>query len=53
MRYIIILFLLILSMYPFSYARYNWNNNNKFSAIGCILLAVMSIVLPSIIIIIR
>lgn len=53
MKYLIILLLSALSINTFSYAGYNWKNNQKLGAIGCILLAAASILLPSIMILLR
>lgn len=47
MKYVIILFLLVISMYPLSYAKYNWNEGNKLGAIGTIILAAAAIAIPS------
>lgn len=51
--FIIIPFLLVMAVYPFSYAKYNWDNKNKLGAVGMILLTLASIVLPTILLIIR
>lgn len=48
MKYIVILFLLIMSIHPFSYAKYNWDKKNKLGAIGVILLAMAAVVVPSV-----
>lgn len=53
MKYIVILCLLIISVYPFSYAKYNWDRKNKLGAVGSILIAVFMIIYPSIIILKR
>lgn len=53
MNYIIILFLLIMAIYPLSYAKYNWNNKNKFGAVGMILLILASIIVPVILLFVR
>ncbi len=53
MNYILILFILIMALYPLSYAKYNWKNKNKFGAVGMILLILASIVVPVILIFIR
>ncbi len=53
MKYIGILFLLIVSIHPFSYAKYNWSKKNRLGAIGVILLAVAAVVFPSVLLILR
>lgn len=53
MKYIIILFLLIMSIHPLSYAKYNWGKKNKLGAIGAILLAIAAVVFPSVLLILR
>lgn len=53
MKYIVIPILLIVSIYPFSYARYNWNKKNKLGAVGSVLLAILVIVYPAVILFTR
>ncbi|HPM00037.1 MAG TPA: hypothetical protein PLS45_09150 [Bacillota bacterium] len=53
MTYIVILFLIILSIYPLSYAKYNWDRKNKLGAIGTIILAMAAIAVPSILLLFR
>ena len=53
MRYTVILFLIVLSIYPLSYAKYNWNKENKLGAIGVILLVIAAVVFPSMILLLR
>lgn len=53
MKYISIIFLFILSIYPFSYAKFNWNKENKLGAVGMALLATLSIIVPSIVLFFR
>jgi len=53
MTYIVILFLIILSIYPLSYAKYNWDRENKLGAIGTIILAMAAITVPSILLLFR
>jgi len=48
MRYTVILFLIVLSMYPLSYAKYNWDRKNKIGAAGMITLTIAAIVIPTI-----
>lgn len=53
MKYIYMFFLVVLTIYPLSYAVFNWKNKNRFSAVGCVLLAILSITLPILLIILR
>lgn len=53
MNYIVILFLLIMAIYPLSYAKYNWKKKNKLGAVGMVLLVLASIVLPAFLLFIR
>ena len=53
MKYVPILFLLAISIYPISYAKYNWDRKNKFGAIGSFLIALASVILPSVLILTR
>ncbi len=53
MKYLEILFLISISINTFSYAGYNWNNKNKWGAIGLTLLGILVIVYPSFLILTR
>jgi len=53
MIFIILPALLILAVYPLSYAKYNWDHKNKLGAVGMILLTLISIVLPTIMLLTR
>jgi len=53
MKYIVILFLLIASVHPLSYAKYNWDRKNKLGAAGALLLAVSIIIFPSVLLVLR
>ncbi|OPZ91518.1 MAG: hypothetical protein BWY74_01948 [Firmicutes bacterium ADurb.Bin419] len=46
MKLIIILFLLIISIQPISYAKYNWSRNNKLGAVGTIFITLVGVVYP-------
>lgn len=46
MKYAVILFILVPSIYTFSYAKHSWKNKNKLAAIGAVLLATASIAIP-------
>lgn len=46
MKYAVIPFILIPSIYTFSYAKHSWKAKNKPAAIGAALLATASIALP-------
>lgn len=45
MKYLLVGLLLIASIYPLSYAKYEWDKKNKFPAIGSILLVAASLVI--------
>lgn len=47
MKYILILFILLPSIYTFNFAIYSWKRKRRPSAIGSILMAIISIVLPT------
>ncbi|MCL5072619.1 MAG: hypothetical protein M1308_17260 [Actinobacteria bacterium] len=49
MNYLVIFFVLLISIYPFNYVRYSWNKGRRMAAIGASLLAVTSIILPVIV----
>lgn len=53
MKYIEILFLIILALYPFSYAAYNLRMKNRLAAVGSILIAIAAIVFPMVLILTR
>ncbi|NLX71023.1 MAG: hypothetical protein GX024_09075 [Clostridiales bacterium] len=46
MNYLIILLILICSGYSLSYARYSWRTNNRWAAVGVIVLVALSVILP-------
>lgn len=45
MKYVVIPFIFLPSLYTLSFAKYNWKKNKR-AAIGVILLTAISIVLP-------
>lgn len=51
MRYWLIPFILIVELYPLSYAKYNWDKNNRLGAAGAALIAVAAVVFPTVMII--
>lgn len=53
MKYVIIIIVTVISIYPFSYAKYNWGRKNRLGAVGCILLSVLSVVFPALLLLIR
>lgn len=53
MKYLVIPLLLILSIYPLSFAGYNWRKKNKFGAFGMLLLVLAQIVLPGVLLLTR
>ena len=48
MKYIILLILVIIMLYTFSYARYSKKNGNKIAAAGATIIAIVAIILPAI-----
>ncbi|EGD49583.1 hypothetical protein Cpap_4021 [Ruminiclostridium papyrosolvens DSM 2782] len=46
MRYIVIVFLLLVAIYLMSFAKYNWSKKNRTATIGVVLLMLVSIALP-------
>jgi hypothetical protein len=48
-----IIFLLLASVYPFSYARYNAGKKNYFGAVGMVFLALVAIGFPALLILTR
>jgi hypothetical protein len=53
MKYLIIIVLLIISIQPLSYAKYNWGKRNWLGAVGAILIALAAVVFPSAMLILR
>ncbi len=53
MKYPIIILILIILIYPLSFAMYNWNNDNKTAAIGTVLITLASLILPFYILFLR
>jgi phosphoglycerol transferase MdoB-like AlkP superfamily enzyme len=53
MKYPIIMLILILLIHPLSFAKYNWDNNNKTAAIGTVLISLVSLILPFYILFLR
>jgi len=49
MKLIVIIFIFLVSMYMFSFAKYNWDKNNRMGSIGVVLLTAVSIVFPIIV----
>ena len=52
MKYIAIVLTLLPSWYLISYARYEWGNN-KLPAVGAVALAIVSIVVPAVLLLLR
>lgn len=46
MEYLIIVFLVALLIYMFSFARYNWGNKNRLAAIGSLIIGIAAALLP-------
>lgn len=53
MKYFVIVFLLILSVYPFSYVKYVWQGKNYFGALGMGFITLVSILFPAYLLLIR
>lgn len=53
MKYFVIAFLLIVSVYPLGYIKYVWQKKNYFGAIGMVFLTLFSISFPAYLIIVR
>lgn len=53
MKILTILFLLIISIKPLSYAKYNWSRNNKLGAVGTIFIALVGVVYPIVLLYLR
>jgi len=49
MLYLIIIFLLVVSFYTLTFAKYTWHKGNISGAIGVIFLALVSLVFPAIV----
>ncbi len=47
MKYVVMVFILISSLYSLSYAKYNWKKKNRMAAVGVIFVAMVSIILPA------
>ncbi|KNY28828.1 hypothetical protein [Pseudobacteroides cellulosolvens] len=46
MKYILILLILLPSIYTFNFAIYSWKKKRRPSAIGSVLMAIISVALP-------
>lgn len=46
MKYIIIIFLLLVFIYQMSFVKYNWTKKNKPAAVGSAILGVLGLLLP-------
>ncbi|HEX9063324.1 MAG TPA: hypothetical protein VF941_24390 [Clostridia bacterium] len=53
MKYLIIVLLIIVSIYPMSFARYNWSKKNRWGAVGAALLAAASVIYPVVLVFTR
>ena len=47
MKYVVMVFILLSSLYSLSYAKYNWKKKNGTAAVGVAFAAMVSIILPS------
>ena len=48
MKFVVMAFILLSSLYSLSYAKYNWKKKNRMAAIGSITATLVSIVLPTV-----
>ncbi len=48
MKYLGVIFLIFLSIYPLSFARYSWRKKNRLGAASVILLAAASVIYPAV-----
>jgi hypothetical protein len=53
MNFIIILILLVLSLHPLSYAKFNWSKKNKLGAVGSIFIAIAAVIFPAVLLFLR
>lgn len=53
MPYLIIIFLLIISFYTLTFAQYTWNKGNAGGAISVIILALVALIFPAIVAIMK
>jgi len=47
LKILLILLLLLATVRPFSYAKYNWRKKNRLGAVGAALIAVFVVAIPS------
>lgn len=48
MSYLAMIFILLVSVYSFSFAKYCWKKKNRVAAVGALLLTLVSIILPAV-----
>ena len=46
MKYFVIVFLLLVSIYPLSYVRYVWSKKNYIGALGMVFITMLSFIFP-------
>ncbi len=46
MRYVVIIFIMVIAFRTLTFARTNWNRNNKRAAVGSVTLAVFTLAAP-------
>lgn len=52
-KYITVAGLLTISIYPFSFVKYQWKQKNKLGACGTILITVVSVIFSSVLLLLR
>ncbi len=53
MKFVASIIILLSTLHILSFAKYNWSKKNKTAAVGAILLAILSILLPAIVMLTR
>lgn len=48
MKYVVMILILIPSLYTLSFAKYNWKKKNRMTAAGAAIAAMVSIILPAV-----
>ena len=50
MKYIVIIFIMVISIRTLTFARSNWNRNNKRATVGSVILVVLTLAGPLILV---
>lgn len=53
MRFFVLFFILLVAVHTVSYAKYNWNQENRLAALGLVILTGVSISLPVVLFFLR